>query len=506
VPTLNKTTKTARKPDELTAAEDTRLRLAALVESSDDAIITKTLEGIITSWNNAAETMYGYTAGEAIGKPVTILIPADRLNEEPAIIERLKKGEKIDHYETVRQRKNGTLIDISLTVSPIKNANGKIIGASKIARDITDRKRTERELKEARDQLASANAELERRVVERTASLERVIAQLEEFSYSVSHDLRAPVRAMKGYAQVVLDKYGEQLPSDGREMMNRIVRAGGRMEKLVHDVLTYSRIARSDLKLECVAIDKLVSDIIQQYPEMQQAEISIRPPFYPVLAHEPSLVQAISNLLANGVKFVAPGTTPKLLVWSEKSSAHIRLWIKDNGIGIKPEYQKRLFRIFERFHQNKSYDGTGIGLAIVRKAVEKMGGQVGVTSDGITGSSFWIDLIAARSASASARVQVKSPLRTRSFQLAISPKTSAQYLNATRSHPQASARLKRRPNCLRRISSKDVLSGAAEFHHDPGAFPHSGARHLGGRSECFGSRRDSPLDERNDFRRHLQRP
>jgi len=400
VPTLNRTTKVARKPSERSGAEEARLRLAAVVESSDDAIITTTLEGIITSWNKAAETMYGYTANEAIGKPVPILIPVDRLDEEPAIIERLKKGEKIDHYETVRQRKNGTLIDISLTVSPIKNAKGKVIGASKIARDITDRKRTERELREVRNQLATSNAELERRVAERTASLERVIAQLEEFSYSVSHDLRAPVRAMKGYAQVVLDTYGEQLHSDGRELMNRIVRAGGRMEKLVHDVLTYSRIARLDLKLECVSIDRLLSDIIEQYPEMQRAEISIRPPFYPVLAHEPSLVQAISNLLANGVKFVAPGTTPKLLVWSERSSAHVRLWIKDNGIGIKPEFQNRLFRIFERLHHNKSYDGTGIGLAIVRKAVEKMGGQVGVTSDGITGSSFWIDLIAAPTAPA----------------------------------------------------------------------------------------------------------
>jgi len=373
--------------------------MAAIVESSDDAIVTKDLNGIITSWNNSAERLFGYTAEEAIGKPVAMLVPADRHNEEPGILARLRRGERIDHYETVRRHKDGTLRDISLTVSPVKDEHGTIVGASKVARDITNRKRMERELRQAQESLAVANAELERRVSERTASLQRAIAQMEEFSYSVSHDLRSPVRAMKGYAATLLEDYGpgQELDEDGRERLDRIVRSGNRMERLINDVLTYSRLARTEASIQPVAVDKLVPEIVQQYEAMQppHAQVFIRQPLQPVLGHEASLTQAISNLLANGVKFVAPGTQPKIHVWTEASDGHVRLSIQDNGIGIKPQYQNRLFGMFERVHQNNDYEGTGIGLAIVRKAVEKMGGIIGVKSDGITGSIFWIELPAA---------------------------------------------------------------------------------------------------------------
>jgi PAS domain S-box-containing protein len=493
--------------------------LAAIVESSDDAIITKDLNGTITSWNRGAERIFGYCAEEIIGKPISILIPPDRQNEEPGILARLRHGQRIDHYETVRQRKDGTLLDISLTVSPLRNSEGKIVGASKIARDITAQKRGQQalreseerlravvdnisqmawtatesgdvtwynrrwyeytgtifdkvkgrgwtvvhhpdhfqrvvanfeeslrtgrvwedtfplrgkdgqyrwflsraspirdssgkiqlwfgtntditELQEAREAQTRLHEELERRVAERTASLTEAIAQMEEFSYSVSHDLRAPVRAMQGYAQATLEDYGHVLGEQGRDYLNHIVRSGERMDRLVRELLVYSRIARAQLELQPVLLDRLVRDIVSHYPEMQQpqAEIRTRGSLHSVIAHEPSLTQAISNLLNNAVKFVEPGVKPEVELYSERQGNRLRLWIHDNGIGIKPEYRARLFGLFERIHNGKQYEGTGIGLAIVRKSVERMGGKVGMESNG-KGSRFWIELPSAETGS-----------------------------------------------------------------------------------------------------------
>lgn len=371
--------------------------LAAVVESSDDAIITKNLDGFITSWNNGAERLFGYTTAEVVGKHISILIPADRQDEEPGILARLRKGIRIDHYETIRQRKDGTLLDISLTVSPVRDAKGRIIGASKIARDITHRKNAERELHEARDELSRINRELEQRVQQRTASLQEAIAQMEEFSYSVSHDLRAPVRAMKGYAEALLEDYGERLDGKARHFLERILRGSTRMEHLIHDVLTYTRVARSQIRLTPVSLNKLIKEVIEQYPQMQppSAEITVHEPLAEVLAHEPSLTQAVSNLLSNSVKFVPAGVKPRVDVRTEQHNGTVKLWVEDQGIGINPKYQNRLFGMFEKVHHIPEYEGTGIGLAIVRKAAEKMGGSVGVQSDGISGSKFWIELPAA---------------------------------------------------------------------------------------------------------------
>jgi len=366
--------------EDLKQAEIGVQRLAAIVESSDDAIISKDLNGVICSWNKGAERIFGYGADEVIGKSITMLMPPERLAEEPGILQRIRAGERIDHYETVRRRKDGSLLNVSLTVSPIRDATGKVIGASKIARDITDNIR--------------AQEKLELTVSERTASLREAIAQMEEFSYSVSHDLRAPVRAMKGYAQLVLYEYADRLDAKGCGLLERITRGSARMEQLIHDVLTYTRLASSDIQLQRVPLKQFLQELIQHYPEFQRRrdEVIIREPLVDVLPHEPSLTQALSNLLANGFKFVAPGTTPRLEVWTETRGDKVRLWLEDNGVGIHPQYQHRLFRMFERVHQDPRFDGTGIGLAIVRKAAERMGGSVGVESDGITGSSFWIEL------------------------------------------------------------------------------------------------------------------
>ncbi|HEX4342281.1 MAG TPA: PAS domain S-box protein [Verrucomicrobiae bacterium] len=367
---------------------------AAIVESSDDAIISKNLNGIIQSWNKGAERIFGYTAEEVIGKSVTILIPEGRLDEEPAIIGRIRAGERIDHYETIRKRKDGTLLNISITVSPIKNDAGQIIGASKIGRDITEAKKAAEEIRQAKDALAKANEDLEDRVRIRTASLQEAVAQMEEFSYTVSHDLRGPVRAMQGYALAVLEDAGAALDERSREYLGRVVRGSKRMDKLIHDVLIYSKLVKNHVNLHHVSLNQLVREIIQQYPEMQSphAEFIIEKPLASVWAHESSLSQAVSNLLHNAKKFVAPKITPKIEIFTERREANVRLWIKDNGIGIKPEYHSRLFGMFVRANHGDTYEGTGIGLAIVRKTVEKMGGTVGLESDGTSGSSFWIEL------------------------------------------------------------------------------------------------------------------
>jgi signal transduction histidine kinase len=238
---------------------------------------------------------------------------------------------------------------------------------------------------------------LERTVNERTASLREAIAQMEEFSYSISHDLRAPVRAMQCYAEVLREDYGSQLDDNAKKYLDRIINGGVRMDRLIQDILTYSRMSRREMELKPIALDKVARDIVRHYLDMgsSQADVQVEGKLLNVIGHEASLSQAISNLLHNALKFVAPGTTPKVRIHSERSNGDVRLWIEDNGIGINPEYQHRLFSVFERIHPEKNYEGTGIGLAIVRKATERMGGKAGVESDGVHGSRFWIQLPAA---------------------------------------------------------------------------------------------------------------
>jgi signal transduction histidine kinase len=239
---------------------------------------------------------------------------------------------------------------------------------------------------------------LERMVNERTASLREAIAQMEEFSYSVSHDLRAPVRAMQCYAEVLMEDYGKELDDHAKKYLERIIHSGARMDRLIQDILTYSRLSRREIKLQPILLDKLTRDIVRQYFDLSASggpEVNVEGSLLPVIGHEPSLSQAISNLLNNAVKFVAPGTKPKVNIRTERYNGDVRLWVEDNGIGIKPEYQHRLFNVFERVHPEKSYEGTGIGLAIVRKAAERMNGKTGVESDGMNGSRFWIQLPAA---------------------------------------------------------------------------------------------------------------
>jgi signal transduction histidine kinase len=267
--------------------------------------------------------------------------------------------------------------------------------------DLTERRRIEDALREseaalrtAQVQLQAHATELERKVEERTASLRAAIGQMEEFSYSVSHDLRSPLRAMQAYAEALVEDYGPQLDATARGYLERIQRSSVRMEKLTHDVLSYSRVAREEVQLAPVDLERLIADLISQYAELQPAaaDVEIHRPLLPVLAHEPSLGQCLGNLLTNAAKFVRPGERPRIRVRTEPRGARVRIWVEDEGIGIPPQYHGALFQVFERLPTPMSYEGTGIGLAIVRKAAEKMGGTCGVESDGRQGSRFWVEL------------------------------------------------------------------------------------------------------------------
>jgi PAS domain S-box-containing protein len=367
-------------------------QLAAIIESSDDAIISKDLTGRVTSWNKAAQRIFGYTAEEMIGKPITILIPPERLGEEAEILQRLKRGERVDHFESIRITKDGRKVELSLTISPIKDSENHVVGASKIARDITQTKLSATALKQAQQALAEHARNLEQTVAERTAALREIVHDLESFSYSISHDLRAPLRAMQGFANVLAEEHSSELSPAAADFVRRIAQSAARMDKLIHDVLDYTRIARSQLDIYTVTVEPLLRGIIESYPMLQSphAEIRIEGTFPDVLGNEAGLTQCFSNLLGNAVKFVAPGVAPRVRVWAEPHEDRVRLFFQDNGIGIEKESQEKIFGIFERL--NSHYQGTGIGLAIVKKAADKMGAFVGVDSKPDHGSRFWIDL------------------------------------------------------------------------------------------------------------------
>lgn len=361
-------------------AEESERRLVAIVEHSKDAIISIDLDGVIRSWNHGAEQLYGYRAGEVIGQPVNILIPENRENEEPSILERIRRGEVVEHYETVRRRKDESLVDISLTVSPLKDTGGQVVGASKVARDITERVR--------------ARETLERTVAERTAQLRDTVAELEAFSYSIAHDMRAPLRAMHGYARFVEEDFAEMLPEQGKEFLHRITSGAGRLDRLITDVLNYSKISRGEMRLERVDIEKLAREIVDTYPDISKsgATVLIQTPMPAAVGNTAGLTQCLSNLLSNAVKFVPPGRKPQVRIHSETKEDMVRYFVEDNGIGITEEGRKRIFRMFQRLNPATDFEGTGIGLTIVRKAVERMGGRVGVESEPGNGTVFWIEL------------------------------------------------------------------------------------------------------------------
>jgi len=241
--------------------------------------------------------------------------------------------------------------------------------------------------------------DLERQVEDRTAQLTQVNRELDAFAYTISHDLRAPLRAMNGYADALVEDYGPMLPEEGHRFASRIVSAAGRMEDLIQDILAYSRLAREEVSVRPVNLENIVNRVVADAePLIREANaiVEVERPLPDVMAHPPTLAQAIGNLLSNAIKFVPPGQTPCVGIRTEERDGQVRLWVEDNGIGIDPAHQDRVFQPFQRLHGVETYPGTGIGLAIVRRSVERIGGRCGVVSRTGEGSRFWIELKATR--------------------------------------------------------------------------------------------------------------
>ncbi len=254
-------------------------------------------------------------------------------------------------------------------------------------------KRTEAALRESERRLREWNLELERRVAERTAKLEETVSDLEDFSHSITHDLRAPLRAMRAFSQILQQECAASSSALVQDCLHRIITSAARMDKLIQDVLQYSRVARGELGLGPVDTAALLRGIIDSYPAFQpsQIEIQLEKNLPVVLGNEAALTQCFSNLLDNAVKFVCPGIHPCVHIRAEQlGHSRVRLWFEDNGIGIPENARERIFKLFHQL--DKRHGGTGVGLTVVRKAVEKMGGKVGVNPGLTGGSSFWLDL------------------------------------------------------------------------------------------------------------------
>ncbi len=627
-------------------AEDLRAVLAQAVKSSGDAVVTKTPDGRVTSWNEGAERVFGYEEHEILGRPIDCLIPPECLEEHRALVDRVLRGERLEQVETRRRTKSGRLIDVAITLSPIRGEDGSAVGISKVARDITgvkrmreavrrseerlqealratgivawewdplrdmvtttanvaevyglpqgagvetyvagmrllhpdDRARHEAavqvavarkepyvsqfriirpkdgrvvwmeehavpilgpdgrllrlsgvvtdvtarkevedalrasegrfreladampqivfsarpdgvidycnrrwtettgspavpdnadsliriihpddlrrcrdawtsslrsgqpmeveyrcrdagrgafrwhlgravpvrdsagavvrwfgtstdidDLKRSQEEVGRLNADLERRVAERTADLEASLRELDTFAYTVAHDLRSPLRAMAGFSDVLAWEYaGKPLDEEGGDLARRISEGARRMDALIQDLLTYSRLTRQRVDLEPVDLHTLVPEVLGEMREeivRSRGRVDVVGPMPVAFAHRASLKQVLSNLLSNALKFVAPGVEPRVLLRPEREDSTIRIWVEDNGIGIAPEHRERNFGLFERLHPDKTtFPGTGIGLAIVRRAMERMEGSVGIEGAPGQGSRFYLEL------------------------------------------------------------------------------------------------------------------
>ncbi|HWC60766.1 MAG TPA: ATP-binding protein [Verrucomicrobiae bacterium] len=348
------------------------------------------LDGHLLQVNAAWEKVLGYTEEELKGVTPDKLVHPEDL---PMILERvqqLKQGLPVEYFELRCRHQDGSYRWIGWTAAPFPAE--KLIYI--FGRNVTARK-------EAEEKILQLNGELEKRI----AALTEVNRELETFNYSISHDLRAPLRSMSGFAQALMDGQASKLGPQEADYVRRIANSARRMDTLLQDLLEYSRVARASMPPTMVNLDGVVTEIItlrEREIEQAKAQIEVKAPLGVVTAHMPTVQQILANLIDNGLKFVAKDKVPHICVWTEpvvadgsgSNNGHssLRIWVEDNGIGIEKEFYEKIFGLFERLHPSHAFPGTGLGLAIVRKGVERMGGKVGLESQADRGSRFWVEL------------------------------------------------------------------------------------------------------------------
>jgi PAS domain S-box-containing protein len=520
--------------------EERNSRLAAIVDSSDDAIISKTLDGKITAWNRGAEKLFGYSASEAVGLPALMLFPPDRPNEESDILARIRHGESVEHFETVRIRKDGAKIDVSVTISPIRDNGGAIIGASKIARDITEHKLAETALarqaeelsrqseellhsrhaleaqtlmlrsvldsmaeglvavdehgkftvwnpaaqrivglgqanvppeqwsehygvylpdmvtpfppeqnplarairgeagtaemflrnhalaegvwievsasplkdkdgglhggvvafrditgkKAAEREIQKLNQNLEQRVIDRTAQLEAAKNELEAFTYSVSHDLRAPLRHIAGFCGILMEDCAPQLDAEAKRHLERIQEGTRRMGVLVDELLALARIGRQALTYQPTVLNSLVDDVITMLkPDTEDRQVEWKIAELPQIDCDPTLLrQVFQNLISNALKYSRNRTPAVIEIGHVEENGQPSIFVRDNGAGFSMKYADKLFGVFQRLHRTEEFEGTGVGLATVQRIVQKHGGRAWAEAEVDKGATFYFTL------------------------------------------------------------------------------------------------------------------
>jgi len=528
-------------------AEEARERLAAVVDSSDDAIISKTLDGTITAWNLGAERLFGYSSFQAVGKPMRLILPPGSANEEAEILSGIGNGQRAYHFDAVRVRNDGRSIDVSMTISPIKDSSGAIVGASSIARDITGRKRAESDLaaqakelarfdqalqsqtvllqcvldnigeglaaadehgrlflwnpaaekiiglgmailpteqwtehyglfipgtlkpfpleqipltraiqgqasttveilvrnpgrpegvlietnaqplrdkngalrggviairditqrRKAEQSIQQLNEELEERVARRTAQLNEVNKELETFTYSVAHDLRAPLRHIAGFSAILLEEFGTSMDAPAQRYLERIREGAGKMGQLVDELLSLARVGRQETKMQQVDLNSIVEEVIGILrPDIQGRQVEWRIAKLPFVECDPTLVKLVfQNLISNALKYSRPRPLAVIEVGQTQEGA---FFVRDNGVGFNMKYADKLFGVFQRLHRADEFEGIGVGLATVQRIIKKHRGSVWVEAELNQGATFYFTLGGPQPVETNATIAVES--------------------------------------------------------------------------------------------------